>query len=344
MALYAVPTMNHAALSSFYRDRRVCVTGGAGFIGSHLVDALLALGSRVAVIDDLSSGRLENLASHQHSINFTRASILDEPALHRAIASDAAGGSGGGARPVEVLFHQAAITSVPRSVEEPLLYHEVNALGTLRVLEAARNAGVKRVVFASSSSAYGDQTSGAKIESMSPQPRSPYAAAKCAGEHFMHAWAHCFNLSTVSLRYFNIFGQRQRPDSPYAAVIPRLVDALMHSRTPIIFGDGSQTRDFTHVSNAVHANLLAGACDHPLRGEVINIAAGEGATVLELLHRIAAILGVEARFESRPPRPGEIQHSRADIAKARRLLGYQPVTTFAAGLEQTVHWYRDTLA
>ncbi len=306
----------------------MCVTGGAGFIGSHLVDALVGRGASVVVLDDLSSGLRENLNAHAGAITIIEGSILDDAALAHAITSG-----------TEFVFHEAAVTSVPRSVAEPMLYHEVNCLGTMRVLEASRRAGVKRVVFASSSSAYGEQPGDVKVESMPMLPRSPYAAAKCAGEHMMRAWAHCFGLSTISLRYFNIFGQRQLADSPYAAVIPKFVDALMRGSSPIIFGDGTQTRDFTHVSNAVHANLLAGACDRDLRGEVVNIAAGEGASVMSLLQSVAEILGVNPRYELAPSRPGEVMHSKASIDAARALIGYAPVTPFARGLEETVRWY-----
>jgi UDP-glucose 4-epimerase len=222
-------------------------------------------------------------------------------------------------------------------VKEPLPYFEVNAKGTLEVLETARAQGVRRVIYAASSSVYGDQDELPKIEAMSPLPLSPYASAKFAGEHLLRTYCHCYGLTGVSLRYFNIFGPRQRPDSPYAAVIPRFAAALQtKSQKPVIYGDGTQTRDFTYVQNAVHANLLAGACQTPLRGESINIACGERFSLLELLRAIAELLDVEARFEFAPPRIGEVQHSLASIDAARQLIGYQPQVKFREGLRKTI--------
>jgi UDP-glucose 4-epimerase len=316
-------------LAAAYDGRHVCVTGGAGFIGSHLVDALVARGAEVCVIDDLSFGRTSNLAGVDDRIRLVRGSILDRDAIAGAV---------GGA---SIVFHLAAMPSVPRSVEDPVSSFEVNAVGALRVLEAARQAGVSRVIYAASSSAYGDQPGLPRVETMAPDVRSPYAAVKCAGEYLMRAYAHCYDLSSVSLRYFNIFGPRQRRDSPYAAVMPRFVHALMSGEEPVVFGDGSQTRDFTHVSNAVRANLLAGAVDGPLRGEVVNIACGERTALLDIVERMASILGVEPRFRFAPPRVGEVQHSLASVEAARALFGYEPVTTLDDGLAQTVAWYRD---
>jgi UDP-glucose 4-epimerase len=312
-----------------YRDRTVCVTGGAGFIGGHLCEALLARDARVTVIDDLSNGRRENLEPLGDRVTFVEGSILDDDALDRAVGD------------ASVVFHLAAVASVPRSVAEPELYLQVNTMGTLRVLEAARRAGADRVVYASSSSVYGDQPTLPKVETSPPDPRSPYAAAKSAGEHLARAYATCYGLSCVSLRYFNIFGPRQRPDSPYAAVIPKFCAAYGAGETPVIFGDGSQTRDFTFVANAVHANLLAGATAIPLAGEIVNVAAGEGRTVIELIEAVAARLGVEPAYETSPPRPGEVQHSRADIDAARDLLGYEPIVSFDEGLDRTVAHYAE---
>ena len=309
-----------------YEGRRVCVTGGAGFIGGHLVEALVRQRAVVSVIDDLSSGHESNLHSVRSSIRFVRGSILDEAAMR-----DAARGS-------EILFHEAALCSVPRSVEQPALYEQVNATGTLRVLEAARSEGVKRVVYAASSSAYGDAPTLPKIEAMPVDCLSPYAATKQAGEQLVRAYAMCYGISGVSLRYFNIFGPRQRPDSPYAAVIPLFTDALLRGRTPMIYGDGTQTRDFTHVGNAVHANLLAGAIDRQLRGEIVNVGCGVAFSLRVLLEAIGKALGVDATAQFDPPRAGDVKHSLADIGLARSLLGYEPIVEFEPGLRQTVEW------
>ncbi len=320
-------------LQSAYDGRRVCVTGGAGFIGSHLVEALLGAGALVTLLDDMSSGDETNLPGPASKARTVRGSILDPSALAMA-AGDA-----------EFIFHQAALTSVPASVEGPLRYHEINATGTLRVLEAARLGRGRRVpgvrlVFASSSSVYGDHEQPALSEDLLPRPLSPYAASKCSGELLVRAYAACYGIQAISLRYFNIFGPRQKPDSPYAAVIPRFASALLQGRRPVIYGDGSQTRDFTHVANAVRANLLAGARPEPLRGEAINVGCGSGITVRELLEKIASILGVEPDAEEAPPRAGDVMHSRADIAAARELLGYEPIVSLDAGLRETVEWYR----
>ena len=309
---------------SAFAGKRICVTGGAGFIGSHLCEALVRHGASVVVIDDLSNGRRENLSSIEERVRFVEGSILDPRALSAAIQG------------CEMVFHQAAIASVPRSVKEPLPYFDVNAKGTLEVLETARALQVKRVVYAASSSAYGDRDELPKIESMSPMPLSPYASAKFAGEHLLRTYCHCYGLSGVSLRYFNIFGPRQRPDSPYAAVIPRFATALMKGQKPVIYGDGSQTRDFTYVANAVNANLLAGATSNVLRGEAINIACGESFSLMQLLNAIASHLQVKPDCEFAPPRVGEVLHSLASIEAARRLIGYEPAVQFHDGLKCTL--------
>lgn len=319
---------SHPSLSDFYRNKRICVTGGAGFIGSHLCEALVQHGATVCVIDDLSNGLRHNLHSINDRIRFVEGSILDPENLREAVEG------------TQIIFHEAAIASVPRSVKEPVSYFEVNARGTLNVLEAARAQQVQRVIYAASSSVYGDQDQLPKIETMSPLPLSPYASAKFAGEHFLRTYCHCYGLQGVSLRYFNIFGERQRPDSAYAAVVPRFADALLSGNKPIIYGDGTQTRDFTHVSNAVHANLLAGACAKPLCGESLNVACGERFSLMQLLHAVADQLGVEPHCEYAPPRVGEVLHSLASIAAAEKLIGYQPITSFHTGLAQTLASYR----
>ncbi|MHC4785250.1 MAG: NAD-dependent epimerase/dehydratase family protein [Planctomycetota bacterium] len=310
------------------------MTGGAGFIGSHLCDALVALGAEVSVIDDLSTGSEENLEAIRQRIRFVQGSILDPAALFQATSG------------ALLIFHQAAATSVPASVEQPQRYHEINATGTLRVLEAARvgTSDETRVISASSSSVYGDREESPLLETMMPRPLSPYAASKCAGELLLRTYAACYGLSGVSLRYFNVFGARQRPDSPYAAVIPRFAQALIQKNQPVIYGDGLQTRDFTHVSNAVRANLLAGACTAELTGQVVNAACGRSTNLLELLGMMREILGVEAEPQHLPPRIGDVLHSRADISLARELLGYEPATSLGDGLKDAVAWYEALFA
>jgi len=307
-----------------YAGRIFCVTGGAGFIGSHLSDALVESGATVRIVDDFSNGRESNLKGLASAAEVFRGSICDDSVLDRAFAG------------VDVVFHQAAIGSVPRSVEIPGLYHEVNVGGTLRVLEAARRHGVRRVVYAASSSAYGNTAVLPKVESMHPDPLSPYAYTKLAGEHLMRAWSQCYGLETVSLRYFNIFGPRQRHDSPYAAVIPMFAERIRSGERPAIFGDGGQTRDFTFVANAVHANLLAGSVSRPLRGEMVNIACGTRFSLLQLLQAMSEIIGLPSEPEFRSGRSGDVRDSEADIRLAGDLLGYQVVVPFMDGLRATL--------
>lgn len=312
------------------------VTGGAGFIGSHLVDALLERGATVTVLDDLSAGRESNLDDARRKLKtagagghlrFIEGSVLDERALGEAMTG------------ADIVFHEAAIASVPRSVREPVRYLHTNTMGTLAVLEAAKAAGARRVVYAASSSAYGDQPGLPRREAMPADVRSPYAAAKISGEYLAQAMASTSDLETVSLRYFNIFGPRQRADSAYAAVIPLFCRWLTEGETPTIYGDGTQTRDFTYVANAVHANLLAGLAEGPMRGQVVNVATGRRSSVLELLEAVARELGVEVRYQLLPERAGEVRDSLADISAARKLLGYEPVVPFEEGLAKTVRAY-----
>jgi UDP-glucose 4-epimerase len=310
-----------------YRNRRVCVTGGAGFIGSHLVDALVAHGAAVNVIDDLCNGSLENLRGVKDRITFVLGSILDAGALNAAVDG------------CEIVFHQAALGSVPRSVEEPARFVQVNAMGTLSVLEAARRSGKKRgsmpqVVYAGSSSAYGDTPALPKVESMPPQPRSPYAAAKYAGELLLASHCACFGMTGVTLRYFNVFGPRQRADSMYAAVVPRFIEALRRGEPPLIYGDGSQSRDFTFIDNVVHANLLAGACERPLHGQTINIACGERFTLLALLETMQRLMGTKVKPRFEPMRAGDVMHSQAGIDGARELIGFEPRVGLEEGLRR----------
>ncbi|MBL4590870.1 MAG: SDR family NAD(P)-dependent oxidoreductase [Phycisphaerales bacterium] len=310
----------------------VCVTGGAGFIGGHLVDTLISLGARVAVLDDLSNSTPAHIASlmdlEPDRIRFIQGSILDPSALGEAIDGAA------------VVFHLAAVSSVPLSIEDPDRTWVVNATGTMRVLKAASKAGVNRVVYSASSSAYGDSPELPKIESMAPEPMSPYAAAKHAGESLCRSWSGSYGLDTACLRYFNIFGPRQAADSAYAAVIPAFVTKFLSNESPTIFDDGEQTRDFTHVSNAVLANLLAATHAEPINGQVVNIGAGVRTTINELVTRIQGILGVEhIAPEHQPVRVGEVRDSVADISAAQRVIGYTPVTDLGIGLKATVDWY-----
>ncbi len=317
-------------LNTAYEGRMVCVTGGAGFIGSHLTTELVKLGADVCVLDDFSSGLEVNLSQVADRIRLVRGSILDAEVLASATNN------------IDLIFHEAALTSVPGSIDEPELYYEVNATGTLKVLEAARSANAKRVVLAASSSVYGDSPILPKVESMPPEPMSPYAVAKCSAEYLLRAYSYCFDISTVNLRYFNIFGPGQRPDSPYAAVIPKFAEAMLQGRKPVIYGDGSQTRDFTHVKNAVHANLLAGASDKPLKGETINVACGKSYDLLELVALMAKILDVSSECEFAEPRVGEVQHSCASIDVARKLLNYEPILNFEQGLREALVYYTQT--
>lgn len=322
-------------LRPVYQGRRVCVTGGAGFIGGHLLDALLSLGADIAVIDDLSNSEADHVADlidlEPERIRFMHGSILEDRALAEAVDESA------------LVFHLAALGSVQRSVEDPERTWLVNATGTLRVLEAARSAGASRIVFAASSSAYGDASDMPLSEKAAPRPRSPYAASKLAGEHLCSAWSRTYGMSTVCLRYFNVFGPRQRADSPYAAVVAAFARSLLAGEPPIIYGDGNQSRDFTFVGNAVLGTLLAGATDRALHGEVVNIAAGQRRSVLDLATAMRDLIGGPAP-EFRPGRSGDVRDSQADITLANELLAYQPVTPFEEGLEETVRWYREALA
>ena len=313
-----------------FRGARALVTGGAGFIGSHVVEALSALGARVVVLDNLVGGERRNI--ERFNPEFVEGSILDEKTLARA------------ARDCRYAFHLAALGSVPHSVERPLEYHEVDATGTLRVLEAARHAGAARVIYSASSSAYGDSEELPKRETMPANPRSPYASAKLAGEAYASAYAACYGIDTVSLRYFNIFGPRQNPNSAYAAVIAAFAKAIIAGKPPTIFGDGEQSRDFTFVHNAVHANLLAARGERSLNGDVTNVACGVRISVNELAPMMCEMFGrPDLKPVHAPERAGDVKHSQADLTKARRVIGYQPIVDFKAGLRATVDWYRQTL-
>jgi nucleoside-diphosphate-sugar epimerase len=322
-----------ARLRARYEGVPVCVTGGAGFIGGHLVDALLSLGANIAVIDDLSGSSLQHLAEliemEPERVRFVRGSILDDDALAEAM---------GGAK---LVFHLAALGSVPRSVKEPQRTWSVNATGTVRVLEAARNAKSARVLYAGSSSAYGDDPTMPKMETHLPQPLSPYAVSKLAGEQLLFTWAKGYGLSAASLRLFNVFGPRQRADSAYAAVVAAFAKKLLAGSSPVIYGDGQQSRDFTFVSNAVMAFLLAGASDRALAGEVMNVGTGRRVTLQQLASLMAARCGAEhVQPTYEPARAGDVRHSLADISRARELIDYRPIASLEEGLDETVAWYR----
>lgn len=340
-------------LRAHYQGLSVCVTGGAGFIGGHLVDALLSLGATITVLDDLSNSSLEHLGSlidlEPRRIRFVHGSVLDDDAVGEAVRGETTGGvfdSG-----AKLVFHLGAVGSVPRSIKEPQRTWSVNSTGTLRVLEAARAHKVGRVIYAGSSSAYGEQRGSAgpdgpaKIETQAPLPMSPYAASKLAGEHLMTAYAQSYALSTVSLRLFNVFGPRQPSDSAYSAVIATMTRRILDGQPPLIYGDGRQTRDFTPVANAVLALLQAGAIDKPLRGETINIGNGKRASVLHLAELIGAACGVpEVRPVFEPARAGDVRDSLADLARAREILSYTPLTSLEDGVAETVAWSKRQFA
>ncbi|MFN8855063.1 MAG: SDR family oxidoreductase [Planctomycetaceae bacterium] len=302
------------------------VTGGAGFIGSHLVERLLREGHKVRVLDDLATGSPANLAAVQHEIEFVKGQVQNTRACQRAV------------RGIDWVFHHAALASVPASVRQPRATHDSASTGTLVLLDCCRRADVERVVIAGSSSCYGDRSAPPLTEQHPLQALSPYAAAKLSSEFYAEAFAPAYPLETVRLRYFNVFGPRQDPRGPYAAVIPLFVDALLSGRQPVIYGDGRQSRDFTHVDNVTAANLMA-AQTPGLSGRVYNIAGGQPLSVLELLQRICQILNIPCDPRHAPPRTGDILHSWADISAATRDLGYHLETSLDAGLRQTVAWY-----
>ncbi len=310
---------------------RYLVTGGAGFIGSHLVFKLVERGESVRVLDDLSTGRMENLTQVLGTVEWVKGDIRDP-----ASVLDAAQG-------VDVILHHAALPSVQRSTERPQETNAVNVLGSLNVLEAARKCGVRRVVYAASSSIYGDSEALPKGEDLPSRPLSPYAASKAAGEMYCTAYYRTFGLETVSLRYFNVFGPRQDPLSPYAAVIPRFIQALLSGQSPTIFGDGEQTRDFTYVGNAVEACLKAVEAPDAAGG-VFNVACGERSSVNQLLAHLKTIMGSTTTTAYVEARPGDVKHSQADITKAKRTLGYEPKVDFLSGLRQTVEWFSSKAA
>ncbi|HEY0303604.1 MAG TPA: SDR family oxidoreductase [Longimicrobiales bacterium] len=306
---------------------RYLVTGGAGFIGSHLVEHLTARGEEVVVIDDFSTGRRENIAPFLDRIELVEATILDPEACARAV------------RGVDFVLHQAAVPSVPRSVADPFGSHQANATGTLNMLIAARDAKVKRFVYAASSSAYGNTAELPKHEAMLPRPLSPYAVAKYTGECYCRAFYSTWGLPTIAMRYFNIFGPRQDPNSLYAAVIPRFVTSAVNNEAPVIYGDGEQTRDFTSVRNVVHANLLATQAPASAFGEVCNIGCGSRTSVNELWRKIATRVGSAVQPIYEKSRTSDVRDSLASLERAQALIGYHPVMDFESGLNETIDFF-----
>lgn len=307
---------------------RFVVTGGAGFIGSHIAEALARRGDEVVILDNLFSGRVENIRHllDMPAVTFVNGSITDQLLLQDAC------------RDADGIFHEAAITSVPRSVKDPLASNETNVSGTLNVLVAAQKCGVKKIVYASSSSVYGDTPTLPKREDMVPNPKSPYAITKLTGEYYLKVFHELYGMDTVSLRYFNVFGPRQDPHSEYSAVIPKFITKILHHESPIIYGDGSQTRDFTYVKDVAQANVRA--MDSPAQG-IFNVAYGSRISLVELAHLIMESLGEERPLMFEPPRPGDIHDSLAAISAAQHSFGYAPEYTVKTGLQETIQWYQN---
>ncbi len=308
----------------------VLVTGGAGFIGSHIASAMVRQGARVRIIDDLSTGNLENLKEISGEIEFVEASLTDESALRRALEN------------VELVFHEAAIPSVPRSVEDPRQTHIACVDATFSLLLAAREQSVRRIVYAASSSAYGDQQTLPKEERMLPEPLSPYAVAKLVGEYYCEVFTRVYGLETLSLRYFNVFGPRQDPSSPYSGVVSRFISALLGNERPVIFGDGEQSRDFTYIDNVVQANLSAATTTKGI-GQVMNIANGQRVTLNQLLAEIKDLTGKrEVQADYQESRVGDVRHSLADISRAIEFLDFKPQVALREGLQQTIDWWKQS--
>ena len=306
------------------------VTGGAGFIGSHIASALANDGARVRVLDDLSTGHRENIEEIGGDVDFIQGSVADEELLKKVLAD------------VELVFHEAAIPSVPRSVEAPRQTHIASVDGTFSLLVAARERGVRRVVYAASSSAYGDQPTLPKSEEMRPDPLSPYAVAKLVGEYYCRAFTRVYGLETVSLRYFNVFGPRQDPGSQYSGVVSRFISSLLSNERPVIYGDGEQSRDFTYIENVVFANLNAASAKEA-SGKVINVANGQRITLNQLLAELKELTGKQdVTAEYREPRVGDVRHSLADNTMARELLGYEARVDLREGLQRTIDWWKSS--
>jgi len=310
---------------------KVLVTGGAGFIGSHLADRLVELGHGVRVLDNFSTGRRSNLQSLGDQVELVEGDIQSAERAYTAV------------RGCEVVFHEAALPSVPRSIQDPLTSNASNVTGVLNVMLAARDAGVRRVMYASSSSVYGANPALPKSEDMTPMPISPYAVGKLAGEGYCRAFGEVYGLETVAIRYFNVFGPRQDPRSQYAAVVPNFIAALLHGERPTIHGDGEQSRDFTYVENVVEANVLSASAPDAA-GRVYNVACGESVTLNELFAQLSDLLGSDVPPIYSDPRPGDVRHSLADVTAARRDLGYEPAVLLREGLSRTIEHLREELA
>ena len=309
---------------------KVLVTGGAGFIGSNLADELIQQGAKVNIIDNLVTGFRENLEEIQGDFEFIEGDINDDTALSKAIDG------------VEIVFHQAALPSVPRSVKNPLETHEACTNATFNLLLKAKENGVKRLIYAASSSAYGNQKTLPKVETMKPEPRSPYAAAKLMGEYYCSVFNEVYGIETLALRYFNVFGPRQNPSSFYSGVISRFIDALMGGKTPVIFGDGEQSRDFTYIKNVVNANIKAAQTDKGF-GKVMNTANGERISLNELLENLKNITGkTDAQAEYQDERVGDVKHSQADNNLAIETFGYEKLVDLEEGLQNTIDWWKES--
>jgi UDP-glucose 4-epimerase len=304
------------------------ITGIAGFIGSSLAHALVQREEQVRGVDNFSTGKRENLAGIMDRVEFREADVFDLDAMRRACQG------------VDFVLHQAAIPSVPKSVQDPLGSNRANVDGTVNLLVAARDAKVKRVIYAASSSAYGDTPTLPKREDMAPNPISPYAVAKLAGEHYMRSFYRCYGLETISLRYFNIFGPRQDPSSPYSGVLAKFITQMLNGEQPIIFGDGTQSRDFTYIDNVIEANLLACKASARALGQTFNIATGQRFDLNQTFNILKELTGYSGQVKYAPERAGDVKHSLADISRAEKHLGYKPQVDFPEGLQQTVTWYR----
>jgi len=309
-----------------HKNVNYLVTGGAGFIGTNIVQELIRRGERVRVMDNFSTGKRENLSEFEGLVDLFEGDVRSYHIVREAVDG------------IDVVLHQAALPSVPRSIRDPITTNEVNVVGTLNVLQAARDAGVKRVVFASSSSVYGDNPELPKRETLMPSPLSPYAVSKLAGEQYCLAFSKIYKMETICLRYFNVFGPRQDPTSAYAAVFPRFITSAAAGQDLVIYGDGEQSRDFTFVANVVDANIRASVADCP-PGTVVNIACGQTYSLNNLVKQLGTILGKEIKVRHDDPRPGDVKHSLASIERARQLLGYEPNVTMPQGLQRTVAWY-----
>ena len=303
------------------------VTGGAGFIGSNIAEYLVGMGESVRILDNFSTGYDHNIAFLRDRIDVVEGDVRNPDDCARAVSD------------MDYVLHQAALPSVSRSVEDPLNTHENCITGTVNLLMAARDARVRRVVYAASSSAYGNQDQEYKTEDMRPDPLSPYGVAKLASEYYLKAFSECYGMETVSLRYFNVFGPRQDPSSMYSGVISLFITRMLAGDTPAIQGDGGQSRDFTFVENNVRANILAATADFPAQGQVYNIACGLSVTILELFEAVREIVGADVTPAFGPSRVGDVRHSKADISRARRDLGYEPTVSFKEGLSRTIDWY-----